>query len=120
LNLAGLTWGLPARWHPDEKADAAARMAREGTLEPESFINPSLPLYVEWPVLLAQARAAEAGWLRGRAADPLLAGRVLSALAGAARWRGRRRCGRWDWRRDGCAGTCPYSRPRCSRSRPVS
>ncbi|HEU0108855.1 MAG TPA: phospholipid carrier-dependent glycosyltransferase [Vicinamibacteria bacterium] len=84
MNLAGLTWGLPARWHPDEKADAAARMAREGTLEPESFINPSLPLYVEWPVLLAQARAAEAGWLRGRAADPLLAGRVLSALAGAA------------------------------------
>jgi hypothetical protein len=83
-NLAGIGWGLPARWHPDEKADAASRMAREGTLAPESFINPSLPLYVQWPVMWAQARAAEAGLLRGRAADPLWVGRILSALAGAA------------------------------------
>jgi hypothetical protein len=59
-------------------------MARAGTLEPESFINPSLPLALTWPLLWAQARAADHGLLRGRAADPLLAGRVLSALAGAA------------------------------------
>ena len=58
-------------------------MARAGTLDPESFINPSLPLALTWPVVWVQARAAEAGLLRGRAADPLLAGRVLSALAGA-------------------------------------
>ena len=84
MNLAGVAWGLPARWHPDEKADVAARMARAGTLAPDSFINPSLPLYAQWPVLWAQSRAAEAGLLSGRAADPLLAGRTLSAIAGAA------------------------------------
>ncbi|HEV7499862.1 MAG TPA: phospholipid carrier-dependent glycosyltransferase, partial [Vicinamibacteria bacterium] len=83
FNLAGITWGLPARWHPDEKADVAARMARAGSLEPDSFINPSLPLYLQWPVLWAQERAADAGWLHGPAADPLLAGRLLSAGAGA-------------------------------------
>ncbi|HET6896706.1 MAG TPA: glycosyltransferase family 39 protein, partial [Vicinamibacteria bacterium] len=55
-------------------------MARAGTLEPDSFINPSLPLYVEWPLLWIQSRVAGEG---GRAADPLLVGRVLSALAGA-------------------------------------
>ena len=80
LNLAGIAWGLPARWHPDEKADVAARMARANTLEPDSFINPSLPLYVEWPLLWMQSRVAGGG---GRAADPLLLGRILSALAGA-------------------------------------
>jgi hypothetical protein len=58
-------------------------MARAATLEPESFINPSLPVLLTWPVVWAQAHAADAGLLRGRAADPLLAGRVLSALAGA-------------------------------------
>jgi hypothetical protein len=58
-------------------------MARAGSLAPDSFINPSLPLYVQWPVLWIQARAADAGWLQGAAADPLLVGRVLSALAGA-------------------------------------
>jgi hypothetical protein len=59
-------------------------MARAGTLDPESFINPSLPLALTWPVVWAQGRAAEAGLLGGRSADPLLAGRALSALAGAA------------------------------------
>jgi hypothetical protein len=36
VNLIGLTWGLPARWHPDEKADGVARMARGEGLRPES------------------------------------------------------------------------------------
>jgi hypothetical protein len=58
-------------------------MARDGTLAPESFINPSLPLYVEWPALWAQARAADAGRLGERAGDPLVVGRALSAFAGA-------------------------------------
>jgi len=80
VNLAGITWGLPARWHPDEKADVAARMARAGTLEPDSFINPSLPLYVEWPFLWIQSRVTEGD---ARVADPLLLGRILCALAGA-------------------------------------
>lgn len=83
LNLVGVTWGLPARWHPDEKADAAAKMASGGGLDPGSFINPSLPLYVMAPVIAAQDRLARAGVLSGLAADPLLAGRVLAALAAA-------------------------------------
>jgi hypothetical protein len=84
LDLAGITWGLPARWHPDEKADVAAEMALAPRLRPDSFINPSLPLYLMAPALWLQARLAPAGVLRGRAADALLLGRLLSALAGAA------------------------------------
>jgi hypothetical protein len=84
LDLAGLTWGLPARWHPDEKADVAADMALARRLRPDSFINPSLPLYLTAPALWLQGRLAEAGVLRGRAADALAVGRALSALAGAA------------------------------------
>jgi len=84
LDVAGAVWGLPARWHPDEKADSAARMIRERSLAPDSFINPSLPVYAMIPVIWAQQRAADAGLLAGRAADPVLSGRILSALAGAA------------------------------------
>ncbi|HET8645704.1 MAG TPA: phospholipid carrier-dependent glycosyltransferase [Vicinamibacteria bacterium] len=58
-------------------------MVEGRTLRPQSFINPSLPLYLAMPAVWAQQRAAAAGLLRGRAADPLLAGRVLAALAGA-------------------------------------
>jgi hypothetical protein len=84
LDLLGIGWGLPARWHPDEKADVAAEMARTASLRPDSFVNPSLPLYVMAPPIAAQDRLARAGLLSGRAADPLLLGRALSALAGAA------------------------------------
>jgi hypothetical protein len=84
LNLTGLTWGLPARWHPDEKADVVLAMARERRLAPDSFINPSLPLYAMLPAIGLQDLLARAGWLSGTAADPLLVGRTLSALAGAA------------------------------------
>jgi len=84
LDLAGITWGLPARWHPDEKADVAAEMALAPRLRPDSFINPSLPLYAMAPALGLQARLGQAALLRGRAADALLLGRALAALAGAA------------------------------------
>lgn len=83
LNLAGLPWGLPARWHPDEKADVVLRMARERSLDPDSFINPSLPLYAMLPAIGLQDWLARRGLLQGMAADPLIVGRVLSALAGA-------------------------------------
>ena len=83
LDVAGTTWGLPARWHPDEKADSAARMAKDGTLAPDSFINPSLSVYAMVPAIWAQQRAADAGLLKGRASDPVVAGRLLSAGAGA-------------------------------------
>ena len=84
LDLIGIGWGLPARWHPDEKADVAAEMARSGGARPDSFVNPSLPLYLMAPPIAVQDRLARAGLLRGRTADPLLLGRALSALAGAA------------------------------------
>jgi hypothetical protein len=84
VDLAGITWGLPARWHPDEKADTAAEMALAPRLRPDSFINPSLPLYLMAPALWLQARLAQASVLHGRAADALLLGRALSTLAGAA------------------------------------
>jgi MFS family permease len=84
LNLAGAGWGLPHRWHPDEKADVVATMASTGDLRPDSYINPSLPLYAMLPAVAVQQGAARLGLLRGGAADPLLAGRVLSALCGAA------------------------------------
>jgi hypothetical protein len=83
LNLAGATWGLPARWHPDEKADAVARMLEQRSLRPDSFINPSLPQNAALPFVWVQQRAAAAGLLRGRAADPLFAMRLLAALVGA-------------------------------------
>jgi hypothetical protein len=84
LNLAGATWGLPARWHPDEKADVVARMIESRSLAPDSFINPSFTLNAALPVVWLQQRAAAAGLVRGRAADPLFAMRLLAALAGAA------------------------------------
>lgn len=58
-------------------------MLREGTLRPESFINPSLPVYALLPFVGLQQKAAAAGLLSGRAADPMVVGRVMSALAGA-------------------------------------
>lgn len=84
VNLVGITWGIPARWHPDEKADEAAAMVAEGRVLPRSYINPSLPLYVMAPAIAVQQRLAKAGMLSEASADPMLAGRVLAALAGAA------------------------------------
>jgi hypothetical protein len=82
LNLAGIGWGLPSRFHPDEKADVVETMARERRLLPDSYINPSLPLALEAPVIAVQQ--ALVGSLPEPWSDPLLAGRILSALAGAA------------------------------------
>jgi hypothetical protein len=58
-------------------------MVTDRSLSPDSFINPSLPLYATLPVVAAQQAAASRGLAWGRAADPLLVGRLLSALAGA-------------------------------------
>ena len=83
LSVAGIGWGLPSRFHPDEKADVAAWMLSEGRLLPGSYINPSLPLTVMAPVLAVQQWIAGAVSLPDPWGDPLLAGRLLSALAGA-------------------------------------
>jgi hypothetical protein len=59
-------------------------MAEGAGLAPDSFVNPSLPLYVMLGPVWLQDQAARAGWLSGRASDPLLLGRLMSAAAGAA------------------------------------
>ncbi|HSD25842.1 MAG TPA: hypothetical protein VLL75_01000 [Vicinamibacteria bacterium] len=82
LNLAGIGWGLPSRFHPDEKADVVASMVRERRLLPDSYVNPSLPLALTAPAVAFQQGVL--GSLPEPWSDPLLAGRVLSALAGAA------------------------------------
>jgi len=81
LNLAGIGWGLPARFHPDEKADVVAAMVREGRLLPHSYVNPSLPLALAAPVVALQQRVL--GSLPSPWSDPLLAARALSAFVGA-------------------------------------
>jgi hypothetical protein len=83
LNLTGIGWGLPARFHPDEKADHVAWMMSEGRLLPGSYVNPSLPLTVMLPVVAVQQRLAGGGGVPDPFGDPLLAGRLLSAFAGA-------------------------------------
>ena len=46
--IAGLDWGLPYNWHPDEKVTAAASMIERRTADPGFFVNPSLHLYMVW------------------------------------------------------------------------
>jgi hypothetical protein len=58
-------------------------MARGEGLRPDSFVNPSLPLYVQLPLAWLQQKAAAAGLLHGAAADALFLARACSALAGA-------------------------------------
>jgi hypothetical protein len=48
LGMAGLEWGLPYQWHPDEKVQLADTMVQERTLEPAHFINPSLHAYATY------------------------------------------------------------------------
>jgi hypothetical protein len=59
-------------------------MAATGSLSPDSYVNPSLPLLVLFGPVWLQDRLSRAGALAGHASDPLLLGRLLSALAGAA------------------------------------
>jgi hypothetical protein len=59
-------------------------MLDQGSLRPDSFINPSLTLNVALPFVWVQQRAASAGLLWGRGADPLLMMRLLAGFAGAA------------------------------------
>jgi hypothetical protein len=82
LNVAGIGWGLPSRFHPDEKADVVAAMVRDRRLLPDSYVNPSLPLALSAPFVAVQQGIL--GSLPEPWSDPLLATRLLSALAGAA------------------------------------
>lgn len=78
LCLAGNRWGLPARFHPDEKADVVAGMVAERRLLPDSYINPSLPLLLTAPVVAVHSRIAAR--LAEPWSDPLLVARGLAAL----------------------------------------
>jgi hypothetical protein len=59
-------------------------MASTGSLSPDSYVNPSLPLFAMLAPVWLQDRLARAGLLHGHAADPLLLARIFSAVAGAA------------------------------------
>jgi len=78
LCLIGLDWGLPSRFHPDEKADVVAAMVREHRLLPDSYVNPSLPLHLTAPLVAVQALAGSR--LPEPWSDPLLAARALAAV----------------------------------------
>ncbi len=82
LSLVGIQWGLPARFHPDEKADVVATMLREGRLRPDSYVNPTLSLYLTLPAVALQQLTATG--LPDPWSDPLLVARALSAIAAAA------------------------------------
>lgn len=45
LNLIGINFGLPQRWHPDEVTHTAGKMIAEKTLNPQRFIYPSFYIY---------------------------------------------------------------------------
>ncbi len=81
LGLLGIQWGLPSRFHPDEKADVVAAMVRTQRLLPDSYVNPSLPLHLTAPVVALQQRLGSA--LGEPWSDPLLAARALSAAMAA-------------------------------------
>lgn len=48
LRFAGISFGLPLQFHPDEipKAQVITRMAESGSLNPHYFLHPSLLLYL--------------------------------------------------------------------------
>jgi len=81
LCLAGNRWGLPSRFHPDEKADVVASMVRERRALPDSYVNPSLPLALSAPLVALQQALGAA--LPEPWSDPLLAMRTLCAVATA-------------------------------------
>lgn len=45
LNVWGINWGLPERWHPDEMTGAALRMGYYKSLNPHHFAYGSLHYY---------------------------------------------------------------------------
>ena len=113
LNLAGVGWGLPSRFHPDEKADVVAAMVRERRPLPDSYVNPSLPLALTAPVIALQQ--ALPGRMSEPWSDPLLAGRIALRPG-----RGRRGPAPRPGRRARPPGKPPPRRRSCSRSPPAS
>ncbi len=93
LRTVGRDFGLPLIPHPDEPGvlAVAARMLRDGTLDPDWFIYPTLYLYLILPLMgLSYISARSAGLVGDLTTishlEPgfLLAARTVSAVAGIA------------------------------------
>lgn len=82
FRFSGLSFGLPATYHPDEvaKFNAIMRMYESGSLDPNYFLHPTLLLYATYTMNLLLHGV---GVLTGSFGDTLiLAGRSVSATAG--------------------------------------
>jgi len=85
LNVWGLDWGLPERWHPDELLNKVELMVEVGAVNHNYYTYGSLPFYriaalAVWPAMIGQAWL---GWhdFEVLSVDNLLA-RLQSALMG--------------------------------------
>jgi hypothetical protein len=85
LNIWGIEWGLPERWHPDELMDKAENMYAIGEVNHNYYTYGALPFYQIELLAIAPAKLGQAvfGWhdFEVRSIDTLLA-RLLSALMG--------------------------------------
>lgn len=81
LRFYGITFGLPANFHPDEvpKVNAIMRMVDQKTLDPQYFLHPSLLLYASYAMNKLLHFWGVDGSFRETA---FLAGRLVSAIAG--------------------------------------
>ncbi len=93
LRLNGIDWGLPGRFHPDEYAGKALQMRMVRDMNPHFFTNPTLMIYLIYYAQSAVWSQVNNFHLITSAFgvsidDPrsdfllLVAGRVISALAG--------------------------------------
>ena len=83
LNLWGIDFGLPERWHPDEITGRAIAMARELSLNPHEFRYGSLHFYQVLAVIVPTYLVGALLALDHQASLLMLAARALSALLGA-------------------------------------
>ena len=103
--LVGLDWGLPYKWHPDEKVVIALNMIARGSADPDYYVNPSLHLYLVtgavWVAVHVSAMLPAFGERREGAFDlgmpfaPFRSARMVSVLAASMSvwllWAGLRR-----------------------------
>lgn len=84
LNLWSIWFGLPDAWHPDESVGRAARMARDFSLNPHSFLYGSLHYYLVLLVIVPTYLVAKLLSMPEDVQRTLvyLAARVLAAVLG--------------------------------------
>ncbi len=85
LNVWGIEWGLPERWHPDEVLDKAEMMYDLQEINHNYYTYGALPFYQVEVLAIAPAKLGQAvfGWhdFEVRSIDTMLA-RLLSAVMG--------------------------------------